>query len=170
MLKKTALTAMVAMLAASLAYAGSQNDAGCGVGSLIFKGNNTAAPQVLAATTNGTFGNQTFGITSGTLGCTGGGVAKMSQAQRAEQKQDAFVTQNWRDLNREMASGGGEYVSTLSNLMGCSKNAQSAFAHFTQTHYTTITGGAKTTPVAVVKNLRAAVAQDPQMSMSCSLI
>ena len=44
-------------------------DTGCGVGTMIFKGKSGLAPHVLAVTTNGTFGNQTFGMTSGTLGC-----------------------------------------------------------------------------------------------------
>ena len=104
MTKRIMFAAVAAVFVSGMAYAGSQNDAGCGVGNLIFKDNNSVAPQVLAATTNGTFGNQTFGITSGTLGCTGGGVTKMTQAQRAENKQDAFVTQNWRNINREMAA------------------------------------------------------------------
>src|SRR3569623_1425632 len=40
------------------------NNVGCGVGTIIFDGQSGAAPQVLAATTNGILGNQTFGITS----------------------------------------------------------------------------------------------------------
>jgi hypothetical protein len=46
------------------------NSTGCGLGTIIFEGQKGIAPQVLAVTTNGTSGNQTFGITSGTLGCT----------------------------------------------------------------------------------------------------
>ncbi len=170
MIKKVMFAFVAVAFVSGMVYAGTQNDAGCGVGNLIFKDNNSAAPQVLAATTNGTFGNQTFGITSGTLGCAGGGISKMTQAQRAEKKQDAFVVQNWRNVNREMASGGGEYVSTLSKLMGCSKSSQGAFAHFAQTHYSSITGGPKAVPSQVIKGLRKALARDPNMSLSCSLI
>src|SRR5262245_22752963 len=47
--------------------------AGCGLGSVFF-GSKPGFIQVLAATTNGTSGNQTFGITSGTSNCdTGSG-------------------------------------------------------------------------------------------------
>ncbi|RYZ63378.1 MAG: DUF3015 domain-containing protein, partial [Proteobacteria bacterium] len=42
--------------------------AGCGLGNMILGKEN----QVFAATTNGTLGNQSFGITFGTLNCEGG--------------------------------------------------------------------------------------------------
>ena len=150
-----------------MAYAGNQNDAGCGLGSLVFKQNNVPQ-QILAGTTNNSISPQSSAITTGTSGCTAANGG--SQSARAELKQERFATQNWRDLNRQMASGGGEYVSTLSKIMGCSKNSQGAFAHFTQTHYSSITGGPKAVPAKVVKSLRKALARDPQMSLSCSLI
>jgi hypothetical protein len=49
---------------------------GCGLGKLAwgdYKGQKEIAPQVLMATTNGTFGSQTFGISTGTSGCTNDG-------------------------------------------------------------------------------------------------
>lgn len=42
---------------------------GCGLGSMAWRGQRGIGPQVLAATTNGSFGTQTFGITFGTSGC-----------------------------------------------------------------------------------------------------
>ena len=49
---------------------------GCGLGKLAwgdYKGQKEIAPQVMMATTNGTFGSNTFGISSGTSGCTNDG-------------------------------------------------------------------------------------------------
>ncbi|HKB84382.1 MAG TPA: DUF3015 family protein, partial [Burkholderiales bacterium] len=57
-------------LSALPAMAFADNVGTCGWGSKLFDGQKGAAPQVLAVTTNGTFGNQTFGISSGTSGCT----------------------------------------------------------------------------------------------------
>ena len=48
-------------------------DAGCGLGALAWKTDNTKWKQVLAATTNGTFGIQTFAISTGTSRCGGSG-------------------------------------------------------------------------------------------------
>ena len=44
-------------------------DIGCGPGTKIWDGQTGVAPKALGATTNGSFGLQTFGITFGTLGC-----------------------------------------------------------------------------------------------------
>ena len=82
---------VVAMFATGTAFAGTgggQNMAGCGLGSMLFKdNNNTKGVQSTAATTNGIFDNQLFGITSGTLGCTGDtrGGSKDNDAHRSWQ-------------------------------------------------------------------------------------
>ncbi len=167
MIKKMMFAFVAVTFVSGMVYAGNQNDAGCGLGSLVFKENNVPQ-QVLAGTTNNSISPQSSAITTGTSGCTaanGGG-----KNAQAELRQERFATQNWRDLNRQMASGGGAYVSTLASLMGCSKNSTGAFAHFTQTHYSSITKNAMSSPSSVVKNLRAAIAKNPKMSMSCSLI
>jgi hypothetical protein len=44
-------------------------DIGCGLGTQLWEGNKGLIPKVLGATTNGSFGNQTFGITFQTIGC-----------------------------------------------------------------------------------------------------
>jgi len=53
------------------------NGPGCGLGKLAwmdYGSQKQIAPQVMMATTNATFGSQTFGISSGTSGCTHDGV------------------------------------------------------------------------------------------------
>ena len=84
--------------------------AGCGLGSLAF-GAKPGMIQVLAATTNGTFGTQTFGISSGTSNCEemGGGSASVK----------AFVAANRETLSKDIARGSGETVTSLSTLAGC---------------------------------------------------
>ena len=84
--------------------------AGCGLGSLIFEPN-SGFTQIFAATTNGTFFNQTFGISSGTSNCAdtsgGSGSAK------------AFVETNRTALAKDIARGQGETIESLSRLGGC---------------------------------------------------
>lgn len=110
------------------AFAGAHNMAGCGLGSLVFK-NNTKGHQILAATTNGTFGSQTFGITSGTLNCTENGVAKV------EKKQEMFAEANYEVLSKEMAQGKGQTLTAFANVLGCEKSATSDFAKLCQNKY-----------------------------------
>jgi hypothetical protein len=90
--------------------------AGCGLGSLLFDANSGAFMQILAATTNGTSGNQTFAITSGTSNCDGGG----GGADSAK----AFVETNRVALSKDAARGSGETISSLSELAGCASSEQ----------------------------------------------
>jgi len=84
--------------------------AGCGLGSLIFEPN-SGFTQIFAATTNGTFGSTTFGITSGTSNCadTAGGSASAK----------SFVETNRTALVKDVARGQGETINSLSRLGGC---------------------------------------------------
>lgn len=130
------------------------NDAGCGLGSLIIK-QNTKVMQVLAATTNGTFGSQTFGITSGTSNCSANGLVQN------EKQIQYFVEVNQEELTREMAAGRGEKISTLAALHGCATPAQiTAFNAKAQASFKTIVPAAKTTPVDFVTNMKSSAVAD----------
>lgn len=93
------------------AQPGNYGDAGCGLGSMLF-GAKPGFVQVFAATTNGTFGSQTFGITTGTSNCGGGGGGTPSARNYVETNREAVA----KDISR----GGGETIADLSQLAGCS--------------------------------------------------
>src|ERR1035437_393678 len=97
---KRTLWVLVAVAGLAAAASAGQNDAGCGLGAQLFK-ENRPVDQVLAATTNGSFGTQTFGITTGTLGCTSGGLLKSSK------EREVFTATNFRALEQELAAGSG---------------------------------------------------------------
>lgn len=158
-MKRAAWLAVAVVGLASLARAGGHLDAGCGLGSLLFK-EDKPVHQILAATTNGTFGNQTFGITTGTLGCTSGGLIKASR------EREVFTATNYRVLEREMAAGRGEYLSSLAALSGCKATEFSSFA---KARYEKIIVGEKTSPVELLSNLDKEIAADPAMSKVCVL-
>lgn len=162
--KKLLLAAAGTTLLAAAAMAASNNDAGCGVGSLIFK-DNTAVEQVLAATTNGTFGNQTFGITTGTLGCSASG-----NLQHTSQAQQNFVAANYRNLSREMAAGQGEYLSSLAGMLGCSQTSIGDFGKLTQSNYSALFPTKDSTPEQTLGTLKAELKADPKLSTSCTLL
>ena len=84
--------------------------AGCGLGSMIF-GDQKGMIQVLAATTNGWTGTQTFGITSGTSNCGEAGFS--SSAAKT------FIEGNREALAKDAARGSGETIITLSSMAGC---------------------------------------------------
>jgi hypothetical protein len=102
---------------------------GCGFGAMIFDGNKKVLHQILAATTNGILGNQTFGISSGTLGCTNDGIVMN------DQKAVVYARANFDNLSQEMARGGGEHLAALATLMGVPAQQQPAFFALTQERY-----------------------------------
>lgn len=144
-MKKLVLCAF--LLGGSSAFA--VGDAGCGLGSVIIT-KNSKLMQLFAVTTNGTFGSQTFGITSGTSNCSARGFVMN------EKQIQYFVEVNESDLKREMAQGHGEKLATLAALHGCSNEAAvESFGARTQSSYQEIVPSAKTSAVDVVHNLKA---------------
>ena len=87
--------------------------AGCGLGSLVF-GNQPGAVQILAATTNGTFGTQTFGITTGTSNC---GPGLMAQGTKS------FVEANREVLAKDISRGTGEAIGALAVINACADSS-----------------------------------------------
>jgi Protein of unknown function (DUF3015) len=94
----------------SIAKADGYGTAGCGLGSIVF-GNKPGIIQVLAATTNGTFGTQTFGITTGTSNCKDSAPSVVSAK--------AFIQANREAIAKDVARGQGETISSLTTLAGC---------------------------------------------------
>ncbi len=110
-MKKILSIAATATLISTSAFAGGNSNTGCGLGSMVIPNQDTVAMQVLAATTNGTSGNQTFGITSGSLNCT-----KPMKIVMNDQAQK-FVADNMDAIAVEVAAGQGENLDTLLSMM-----------------------------------------------------
>lgn len=142
---------LVSFLMGSVALA---NDAGCGLGSLVIK-QNSKLMQLFAATTNGSFGSQTFGITFGTSGCSASGIVKN------DKQIQYFVEVNQQELMQEMAQGQGEKISTLAALNGCQSEAQiNAFNLKAQAEFSKIVPSAKTSAVDFVQNMKSSAIAD----------
>jgi hypothetical protein len=158
-MNKKGLLLAVAALALGTAAQAAHTSAGCGLGTILFTGKSGKVHLILAATTNGSFGNQTFGISSETLGCTSDGVVKN------ESKLDVYAAANFQRLSREMAQGGGEYLAGLSTLVGCKTDAQkAAFYKLTQSKYESIIPSATTDSTAMISNLKTEMASVPELA------
>jgi hypothetical protein len=146
-----------ALLLAGAAHA--DGDTGCGLGSQIWEGQSSVPAKVLAVTTNGLLGNQTFGITSGTLGCEPGSVIK------AEQRVNVFAATNADRLAREIAIGEGEALDTLAHLYGIASDAdRDAFAARLHERFDAIFPTATVTAGDMLAAIDRALAEDPQLA------
>ncbi len=134
--------------------------AGCGLGSSIITTNDKS--QILAATTNGTSGNQTFGITSGTSNCRADGIVKNEKAQ------EVFATVNFESLEQEMAAGKGEKLNTFAHLLGCSSDSLSRFGQMTQASYSRLMSE-NSTPSSLIVAVKSEIKKDANLSKACSI-
>ncbi len=128
-MKKLIVSIAAVAALSTAAFAGVQSQTGCGLGSQIIKADDTAVMLSLQAITNGTSGNQTFGITSGTSGCK---KTKFVMNERAEE----FVASNMDQLAKEIAMGHGESVDTLAELLAVEDKQE--FASALQANYNSI--------------------------------
>lgn len=126
---------------------------GCGLGNMLFAeiGQDKILFQIFAVTTNGTFGNQTFGITSGTLGCKQPSKFVSNELQR-------FVADNMDSLAQDIAGGRGEAVSTLAELMDVPAEDRAAFYALLQANFSRIYTSASVESTDVIENISAIVA------------
>lgn len=142
------------------AAANPDNGPGCGLGKLAwmdYGSQKQIAPQVMMATTNGTFGSQTFGISSGTSGCTNDGVVMKN-------KHINMASGAFESLAQEMAQGRGEHLASLATLLGVPEEAQPEFFSLVQEKYTILVGSDDTTVVTMLQALQAAMAERPALA------
>lgn len=124
---KKLIAGAILVSSSSLAFAANPY-AGCGLGSaVVFPDANEWHEHVLAATTNGTSGNQTFGMTSGTLGCEGAnGPLKLAQA---------FIDDNMDQLALDVSKGQGETLAALAEVIGVDAQDSAAFNQALQSNF-----------------------------------
>ncbi|MFH7806815.1 MULTISPECIES: DUF3015 family protein [unclassified Acinetobacter] len=149
MLKKLALAAVVA-LGSTAAFA--DRDAGCGIGSQVWAGQSGKVPKILAATTNGLFANQLFGITFGTLGCSGTGTVTAQAV--------TFTNENAESLARDMAVGEGESLNVLAELLNIRAQDKARFFAVSKQNFAKIYAAENHDSLQVLASLQAVMAKD----------
>lgn len=146
----------ITALASLSNFAMAESPAGCGLGTaVVFPDANEWHEHVLAATTNGTSGNQTFGMTSGTLGCeSANGPLKLAQL---------FIHDNMDQLAIESSQGQGETLQALAQLLGVDKDHQSEFGQMMQAEFDALFS-MEATASSTYEAMISAMAKDQQLS------
>jgi hypothetical protein len=152
------LYTVVAVAALFPAAAMADNVGNCGWGSKVFDGQSGMAPQVLAVTTNGILGNQTFGITSGTSGCTQDGAVKSNW------KTSLFIDGNRETLARDMSVGSGETLDSLAHLLGVQSQDRATFNRVAKDNMARIFPSHDVSSQQIAAALRDVLAGDAQLA------
>lgn len=152
---------MKKLLLATALLMGSQaamaaKDAGCGLGSLVFDGKEDKISNILAATTNGTFGSQTFGMTTGTLNC---GSNSFNKAEV-----DQFLDANIDKVAFDMSRGQGEALQGLADVIGVDASDSARFFEVSKANFDSIFQGTESTRTDVSAALAQVMSQDATLA------
>lgn len=159
-MKKLILASVFAFVAVTSAHAAKPyGTAGCGLGSVLMGKDGN---QVLAYTTNGTFSNQWFGITSGTSNCTDG--AAMASAGSVPY----FVAANQQALAKDIARGNGETLTNLAGVLGCDDSQYLGFK--LQSQFKSIFPSSSADSQQVSESIMNTVKSDSKLSQSCKSV
>jgi len=161
---KKILIAVVLSAVPAFAFAQNTNIGGCGWGTKLFDGQSGVLPQVLAVTTNGTSGNQTFGITTGTSGCTQDGVV------RSTWKTAMFIDGNKERLARDMSIGNGETLDSLAHLIGVREEHRAAFNRVVQENLSLIFPSDKAATGQIVVALKQVLSSERELAQYAASI
>ena len=156
------ILAMCLIVLPSLALAAGKGKsypmAGCGLAYVLFsEDNNSQGVQILAGTTNNLYGTQSFGITSGTSGCTDGGIVVSSR------ESEVYAEINYRQLQADIAAGRGEYLNGLAGLLGVKEDRTSEFAQLARVRYAELFPSADAGSTELLRGLARALNDHPEL-------
>ncbi|TRX76103.1 DUF3015 domain-containing protein [Pseudomonas mangiferae] len=153
-----ALFAGLLSVASVAAHADAAGGNGCGWGNMLFEGQRGLAPHMLATTTNGTSGNATFGMTSGTNGCDTNG--RLGYNGRSMLAMNGMLD----NIAEDMAQGRGEALDAYATLLGIEKTDRARFAEVAQQNFGVIFSAPDVTGDQVLAATLNVMSQDQQLA------
>ena len=127
---KKIIAGLVLISASSVANAGAAGGSGCGWGQALFTGQSGTATHVLAGITNASTGNNTFGMTTGTNGCTTNGTLSYGG--------QSVVSSIMNEFSEDVARGEGDALDTVAIVYGVEANDRDTFAKVMHENFTTL--------------------------------
>ena len=118
---KRLMFSLALLLGSSSAFAAASGGEGCGWGQLLFEGQTGKAPHILGITTNGSTGNNTFGVTTGTNGCSSSGTISYGGKEMVD------VSSVMDEFGEDLAQGDGEVITTVAVSIGIAPEHRGVF-------------------------------------------
>lgn len=143
-----------AMPSVSQAVPQAQENTGCGLGAVLIgeKGNDSLIAQLAMTCLNGTSGNGTFGITTGTSNC------KKPTNIVQNERLNNFVAANMDSLAQDIASGKGESLDTVAELMSIPAEKKATTFAALQTNFAKIYSSENVQAGQVIDNISVVLA------------
>ncbi len=141
-----------------MAHAAQAGGGGCGWGNMLFDGKSGLASHLLATTTNGTSGNATFGLTSGTNGCDSS--VRLGYGGRSWLAMNGMLD----SVAEDMAQGHGEALNAYATLLGIEGGDRAHFAKVAQANFSTIFSAPDVTGEQVLAATLDVMSRDEQLA------
>lgn len=146
-----AVAVLFVLTGTAFAAGSAHQNTGCGLGTILFKNNadNSTILQTFQATTNGIYGNQTFGITTGTSDC------QQPKSFVSNERLNEFMVANMDNLARDIAQGRGETLDAFAELLGVPADQRPAFYQQLQSGFAKIFNAPGVQMASVMDNVAA---------------
>lgn len=155
--KKTLMAAVLAGAAFNV-QADAPGGPGCGWGNMLFEGSSGTPMHLLATIVNGTSGNKTFGMTSGTNGCDTSGA--LSYSGNNLLAMEGVL----EEVAQDIAVGEGEALTALSVSMGIKQEERADFNRTLHQNFSTIFPHENVTAEEVMANIQNVLKRDGQLA------
>ena len=150
---------MIAVLPMAAMAAGENNVGSCGLGPKLFAGQRGVVPQLGATFVNGSLSaHNTFGISSGTSGCTQDGLVSSNF------KTAAYIDGNKSKLAQDMSKGSGESLESLAMLIGIKDSDKVAFYRATKDNFAKIFVGEQASAEQIALGLKQVLAANDALA------
>ncbi len=157
---KKLIGGIVLLSASSATMAVAPGGPDCGWGNMLFEGQSGIAPHFLALTTNGTSGNKTFGMTSGTNGCSVDGSLSYGG--------ESMISSIMDEFSSDVARGHGEALNAVAVMMGIDAADRPLFSKVAHENFTTLFPHADVTAKEVITALNDIMKSDARLAKYAS--
>lgn len=159
MVKHSRIITGILMLGTSIsASAVAPGGPDCGWGNMLFEGQAGLPSHVVASLTNGTTGNATFGMTSGTNGCSADGT--LTYGGESWIRISAIMD----EFSEDVARGHGEALNAVAVMIGVEPQDRARFARTLHENFSTLFPHQDVTAEQVVNSMHEVLKSDPQLA------
>ena len=156
-MKKLTLAAIL-LASSSSAFAVSPGGPNCGWGNMAFEGKSGLVSHMLGSWLNGSTGNNTFGMSSGTNGCVVKG--KLTYGGKSILAFNSIMT----EFAEDTARGEGEALTTVAIMMGVEKQDRVVFAEVAHSNFNTLFPNDSVTAEEVLQTLVTVMKNDQRLA------
>ncbi len=155
---KKIIGSAILMVASSTAMAVAPGGPNCGWGNMLFEGGSGLPHHIVASTTNGTSGNATFGMTSGTNGCAVDG--KLTYKGRDMLQVSAIMD----EFSEDVARGYGDALNAVAVMIGVNHSDRALFSEVLHENFAVIFPSENVTAEEVMNSVNSAMKANSQLS------